>query len=170
MCTSGCATISLVALIDSNKKQAYVCIKWKLYCYVLLRQVWHLIVGCRMIAAAYAEDNTCLGSAISLPINVLANNGAPDGPATIDLNMDITSSWEGWAIPEPSPSPPIAYEQPSSRHHSHDLSGAPIKGGSSPRLFIARLFSCSWHVNQFLCPFLLGTSNRVSEEHKGCLK
>ena len=51
----------------------------------------------RLIAAAYDTDRKLLGSCCSLPINVLANNDAPNGPAFIDLNLPLEDSWEGWS-------------------------------------------------------------------------
>lgn len=64
-----------------------------------------------MIAAAFeAEEESkegdqlpkaerkFLGSGVSLPITVLANNDAPNGPATIDLDIALSDHWLGWSI------------------------------------------------------------------------
>lgn len=57
-------------------------------------------IACRLIAAAYSEEDTLLGTAMSLPINVLANNDAPHGPATIEMNLPLAAIWSGWDMQE----------------------------------------------------------------------
>jgi hypothetical protein len=56
-----------------------------------IRRPW-----CRLIAALFDQERSCLSTCCSAPINVLANNDAPNGPAFIDLDLPISDSWEGW--------------------------------------------------------------------------
>lgn len=51
----------------------------------------------RLIAGMYGNNDTgCLGTAISGPIRVLANNDVPTGAAYIPLNITADDRWEGW--------------------------------------------------------------------------
>ena len=44
------------------------------------------------------ENKILLGTAVSAPISVLANNDAPFGPAVIHLHLTLNHAWEGWGV------------------------------------------------------------------------
>ena len=51
----------------------------------------------RLVAGMYETGgDVLLGTAISGPIRVLANNDVPTGAAYIPLVLTANSSWEGW--------------------------------------------------------------------------
>lgn len=55
----------------------------------------------RLLAAVYdAAGHRLLGSGVSPPIRVLANNDVPTGAARIPLEAQLPSDWEGWAAEE----------------------------------------------------------------------
>jgi len=58
-------------------------------------------VGCksfRLIAAVYDENRTkLLGTTVSPPVRVLANNDVPTGAAHLQLMVSLPTDWEGWA-------------------------------------------------------------------------
>ena len=88
---------------------------------------------CRLVFAVFDEDRKPLGTSMSPPILVLANNDAPDGPAVIDVNLSLDDEWTGWR----SPRGPEAGSGPGVSSNYH-LSPASDMGTS----FTARL-SCS---------------------------
>jgi hypothetical protein len=58
-------------------------------------------VGCksfRLVAAIYDENRTkLLGTTVSPPVRVLANNDVPTGAAHLQLMVNLPTTWEGWA-------------------------------------------------------------------------
>jgi len=46
-----------------------------------------------------ARTGKKIGSAVSAPIRVLANNDAPNGAAYINMPIPLTENWEGWRSP-----------------------------------------------------------------------
>ena len=46
-----------------------------------------------------ASTGERIGSAVSAPIRVLANNDAPNGAAYINMPVPLTDGWEGWDSP-----------------------------------------------------------------------
>jgi hypothetical protein len=55
-----------------------------------------------------AKTGESIGSAVSAPIRVLANNDAPNGAAFIKLQVPLEENWEGWKI---SPYTPVHTQQ-----------------------------------------------------------
>lgn len=57
-------------------------------------------VGCRsfrlLVAAYNPTDNRLIGSAISPPVRVLANNDVPTGAAHLQMVMSVSADWDGW--------------------------------------------------------------------------
>jgi len=56
-------------------------------------------VGCkcfRLVCGALDASGELIGTAVSLPIRVLANNDVPTGAAHIEMYMEVESSWLGW--------------------------------------------------------------------------
>lgn len=52
----------------------------------------------RLIAAVYDESRTkLLGTSVSPPIRVLANNDVPTGAAHLQLMVNLPADWEGWS-------------------------------------------------------------------------
>lgn len=52
----------------------------------------------RLVAAIYDENRTkLLGTTVSPPVRVLANNDVPTGAAHLQLMVNLPTTWEGWA-------------------------------------------------------------------------
>jgi hypothetical protein len=52
----------------------------------------------RLIAAVYDENRTkLLGTTVSPPVRVLANNDVPTGAAHLQLMVNLPTTWAGWA-------------------------------------------------------------------------
>ncbi len=52
----------------------------------------------RLVTAVYDEHRTkLLGTTVSPPVRVLANNDVPTGAAHLQLMVNLPASWEGWA-------------------------------------------------------------------------
>lgn len=68
------------------------------YMYVSLDEaVTH--VGCRsfrLVCGAYDASCSIIGTSVSPPIKVLANNDVPTGAAHIEMSMYVDSTWKGW--------------------------------------------------------------------------
>lgn len=68
------------------------------YMYISLDEaVTH--VGCRsfrLVAGAFDASSSLIGTSVSPPIRVLANNDVPTGAAHIEMTMHVDSSWNGW--------------------------------------------------------------------------
>jgi len=68
------------------------------YMYISLDEaVTH--VGCRsfrLVGGAYDASSSLIGTSVSPPIRVLANNDVPTGAAHIEMTMQVDSSWKGW--------------------------------------------------------------------------
>ena len=56
-------------------------------------------VGCRcfrLVCGAFDANGLLIGTSVSQPIRVLANNDVPTGAAHIEMVMEVDSSWPGW--------------------------------------------------------------------------
>jgi hypothetical protein len=56
-------------------------------------------VGCRcfrLVCGAFDVNGSLIGTSVSQPIRVLANNDVPTGAAHIEMFMEVDSSWPGW--------------------------------------------------------------------------
>ena len=51
----------------------------------------------RLLLGAYDEERNLLGTSLSSPIRVLANNDVPKGAARIEFDCSLSAGWAGWS-------------------------------------------------------------------------
>lgn len=93
-------------------------------------------VGCRnfrLVCGAYDASSSLIGTAVSPPIKVLANNDVPTGAAHIEIMMQVDSSWSGWE----SSFQPVQLEFPPISPAGRDI----VRDGSSDSLITPKRLS-----------------------------
>jgi len=84
----------------------------------------------RFVLGAYdAAGTALLGSSVSPPIRVLANNDVPTGAAFIQLTLPLRSDWAGWSA---APAAGSGLESGSGRSRARGGGSAPAPGITPP--------------------------------------
>ncbi len=105
------------------------------YMYISLDEaVTH--VGCcsfRLVGGAYDASSSLIGTSVSPPIRVLANNDVPTGAAHIEMTLQVDSDWAGWE----NSFQPVRLEFPPISPMSRDMA----KEGSTDSLITPKRLS-----------------------------